>query len=233
MVMENNSQDKGKKHSPEDLADLIDEIDREAKDVTDLVIPEDSIIDDTDLDSKEESMELDPDLFAEEDLQLGLETAEHLAGPSTDMKSVETDSEINTDTTVDTNGKDGRPLAEKEAASSHTEELDTTGMSNDLASIMKNRIEKVVTRLVEERMSNLVKQSSKDSSQGSKEVPGLARKRDIIGKGPNSGLSTNELAILMNKKIEKVVTRKVEEQIPAIAEKIVLETIKKILLSVE
>jgi hypothetical protein len=53
------------------------------------------------------------------------------------------------------------------------------------------------------------------------------------GEKPNSDALANELGTLLNKRMEAIVTRLVEERMPAIVEPIILETIKKLLLSME
>ena len=53
------------------------------------------------------------------------------------------------------------------------------------------------------------------------------------GEKPNSDALANELGTLLNKRMEAIVTRLVEERIPAIVEPIILVTVKKLLLSME
>ena len=53
------------------------------------------------------------------------------------------------------------------------------------------------------------------------------------GEKPNSDALANELGTLLNKRMEAIVTRLVEERMPAIVEPIILETVKKLLLSME
>jgi hypothetical protein len=53
------------------------------------------------------------------------------------------------------------------------------------------------------------------------------------GEKPNSDALANELGTLLNKRMEAIVTRLVEERMPAIVEPIILETIKKLLISME
>lgn len=231
--MENNSQDKKQKHSPEHLADLMEEIDSEISDIKDFIIPEESIIDDMVSGGEEESIELDPELFEEDDLEMELETGEDPTGSSTEIESVEVDSETDTNTSVDGKGTGDELLAEKEAVSSDAEEVTMSGINNDLASIMTKKIEEVVARFIEERMYTTGKQSSKNFFTGTEEVTGLERKLDVYSEKSYLNPSTDELADLMSNRIERIVSRKVEEQMPVIAERIVLEMVKKILMSVE
>ena len=75
------------------------------------------------------------------------------------------------------------------------EKPNSDALANELGTLLNKRMEAIVTRLVEERMSAIVEP--------------------------------------MNKRMEAIATRLVEERLSAIVEPIILETIKKLLLSME
>jgi hypothetical protein len=75
-------------------------------------------------------------------------------------------------------------------------------------------------------------QLSKDPSSNYELVNEVEEKGDE-GEKPNSDALANELGTLLNKRMEAIVTRLVEERMPAIVEPIILETVKKLLLSME
>ena len=238
--MENNAQDnelrerEQQQSANEDLDLLLDSIDTEFTELWDTFLPEESVLEDVALKDNGELAELKSELSEEVDSEFDLETGENSAGSSTEIEYKEEDSKTEMSTLVDDNGEDGKMTVEKETVSSDTEDPPPKkGMGNDLASIMSNKIEEVVTRLVEKRMSAIARQPSKDPPYDHKLESALERQGEADSKKTNLDTSTDELAVLMSMRIEAIVTRLLEKQMPAIAERIILERMKKILLSVE
>jgi len=117
--------------------------------------------------------------------------------------------------------------------STDTEEAATTGKGNDLASIMSDKMNAVINRIVEEKMSAIAGKPCKNSS-GNRELESGVEGRVEVGRQKLEGdLSNDELADLMNSRIEKIVIRILEEQMPAIVERSILDTMKKILLAMK
>ena len=75
-------------------------------------------------------------------------------------------------------------------------------------------------------------QPSKDSSKDYQLVNEVEEKGGE-GERPTSDPLDNELGTLFNKRMEAIMTRLLEERLPAIVEPIVSETIKKLLLSMK
>jgi hypothetical protein len=114
-----------------------------------------------------------------------------------------------------------------------TEEAETTNDANASASILNDKISAIVDRVVEEKISTTAQQSSKNLS-GDSEVKPVVEEQEGFGSQKSEGnLHNDELAALMNSRIEKIVIRTLEEQMPAMIERSISDAIKKILLSMQ
>ena len=82
-------------------------------------------------------------------------------------------------------------------------------------------------------MSAIAAQPCKNSSGDRELESGVEGQVEVGSQKPEGDLSNNELADLMNSRIEKIVIRILEEQMPGIAERSILDAMKKILLSME
>jgi hypothetical protein len=226
-------QDGTRKQVAEDLAHLLDSIDTELVDMEDSVLPEESIKEDMSKGDEDETLELDPELFSEEgDLELDIETAEDSADSSAEIKPQEEDAKTEMDTPVNDKDDEKMPV-EKEKLDTDTEEAETTDDENASASVLGDKISAVVDRVLEEKISAIAQQPSKNLS-GDRELKSGVEEQEEVGSQKSEGdLHNDELAALMNSRIEKIVIRTLEERMPAIIERSISDAIKKILLSMQ
>ncbi len=238
-VMENNlkdneSKDREQKRTANDnLALLLDNIDKETTDLTEVVLKEESLLDDIALGGEKDPVWLDSGLFEGDDLELDLKAADDSARASTEIESKEQDSKNEMDTSVDTEDEDGNNMVDKEVMSEVSEETAVVGASNELASMMNKKIEKVVSRLVEKRISAIAEKSAKNPAEDHESESTVEGQRETDREKIVSDASANELADLMSERIEMIAARLLKEQMPVIAEPIILATMRKILLSME
>jgi hypothetical protein len=230
----NEPQDDTRKQVAEDLAHLLDSIDTELVDMADSVLSEESIREDMSKGDEDETPELDPELFSEEGaLELDVETAEDSADSSTEIQPQAEDAKTEMDTPVNEKDDDEKMVVEKEQLDTDTEEAETTDDVNASASILNDKISAMVDRVVEEKISAITQQPSKNLS-GDSELESRVEEQEEVGSQKSEGdLHNDELANLMNNKMEKIVMRILEEQMPATIERSISEAIKKILLSMQ
>jgi len=238
-VMENNlkdneSKDREQKRTADDnLALLLDSIDKETTDLTEVVLKEESLLDDIALGGEKDPVWLDSGLFEGDDLELDLKAADDSARASTEIESKEQDSKNEMDTSVDIEDEDGNIMVDKEVTNEVSEETAVVGASNELASMMNKKIEKVVSRLVEKRISAIAEKSAKNPAEDHESESTVEGQRETDREKIGSDASANELADLMSERIEMIAARLLKEQMPVIAEPIILATMRKILLSME
>ena len=237
--MENNlkdseSKDREQKRTADDnLALLLDSIDKETTDLTEVVLEEESLLDDMALGGEKDLAWLDSGLFEGDDLESDLKSADDSARASTEIESKEQDSKNEMDTSVDTEDEDENIMVDKEVTSEVSEETAVVGASNELASMMNKKIEEVVSRLVEKRISAIAEKSAKNPADDHESESTVEGQRETNREKIGSDALANELADLMSKRIEMIAARLLKEQMPVIAEPIILETMRKILLSME
>jgi hypothetical protein len=233
-LKENESKDREQKHTADDnLTLLLDSIDKETTDLTEVVLKEESLRDDIALGGEKDLAWLDSGLFEGDDLELDLKSADDSARASTEIESNEQDSKNEMDTSVDTEDEDGNIMVDKEVTSEVSEETAVVGASNELASMMNKKIEKVASRLVEKRISAIGEKSAKNPADDHESESTVEGQRETYREKIGSDALANELADLMSKRIEMIAARLLKEQMPVIAEPIILETMRKILLSME
>ena len=202
------------------------------------------MLDDTALDGEDDLAWLDTGVFESEDLELDLEAPDDSAKASNEIESNQQDS----GTKLDNQGKDEEMLTEKEVVSSK-DDAAMTGTSKDGAvqDTDKTLTEPATTPELEasrffddamgkeqaaEEVPAIDDQLSKDLSSDY-ELVNEVEEKGGEGEKSNSDALANELGTLLNKRMEAMVTRLVEERMPAIVEPIILDTIKKLLLSME
>ena len=78
-LKDNKSKDREQKQIADDLAPLLDSIDKETTDLTEVVLEEESLLDDTALDGEDDLAWLDTGVFESEDLELDLEAPDDSA----------------------------------------------------------------------------------------------------------------------------------------------------------
>jgi hypothetical protein len=230
----NEPQDETRKQVAEHLAHLLDSIDTELVDMADSVLPEESIQEDMSKSDEDETPELDPERFFEdEDFELDIETAEDSANSSTEIQPREEDAKPEMDTSVDDKDDDEKMPVEKEKLDTDTAEPETTDDDNASALILNDKISAIVDRVVEEKISAIAQQPSKNFS-GDRELESGVEEQEEVGSQKSEGnLLKDELATLMNSRIEKIVIRTLEERMPAMIERSISDAIKKILLSMQ
>ena len=232
-LKDNESKDREQEQTADDLAHLLDSIDKETTDLTEVVLEEESLLDDTALDVEKDLGWLDSGLFEGDDLELDLKSVADSARASTEIESKEQDSKNEMDTSVDTEDDDGNIMVDKEVTNELSEETAVVDSSNELASIMNKKIEEVVGRLVEKRISAFAKEPAKNLAEDHESESTVEGQRDTDREKIGSDASANELAGLMSERIEMIAARLLKEQMPVIAERIILETMRKILLSMK
>jgi hypothetical protein len=201
--------------------------------MADLILQDESTMENMSRSDMGESAELDSELSEEEDLQLDSETVEGSSSPSTEIKPKEEVAKTERDTSVDDKDEDENMLVEKQKLSTDTEEAATTVEGNDLASIMSDKMSAFVDRIVEEKMSAIAGQPCKNSSGNREPESGVEGQVEVGSQKLEGDLSNDELADLVNSRIEKIVIRILEEQMTAIVERSILDAMKKILLAME
>jgi hypothetical protein len=233
-LKDSESKDREQKRTADDnLALLLDSIDKETTDLTEVVLEEESLRDDIALGGEKDLAWLDSGLFEGDDLELDLKSADDSARASTEIESKEQDSKNEMDTSVDTEDEDENIMVDKEVTSEVSEETAVVGASNELASMMNKKIEEVVSRLVEKRISAIAEKSAKNPADDHESESTVEGQRETDREKIGSDALANELADLMSKRIEMIAARLLKEPMPVIAEPIILETMRKILLSME
>ena len=237
-VMENNLKDneskdtEQKQTADEDLALLLDTIGKEINGMTDSVLPEESLLDDTDVSGEDKLAELTRELLETDALESDLESVDDSAGPLDGVEPVDENPETKLDTLLDNQGEDEKMLVEKkdvsvqgpnkrEAAPLNTSEVESTRPINDVV----GKVEVV------EEVAAIDSHLSKNPSSSNELKTKVEGMRDAEVEESHSDDSINELAVFMNKRMEEVLARLVEERMPAMVERTMIKTIKKILLS--
>ena len=224
--MENSLEDKKpkerrEKQAVDDLSILLDSIDTEINDLTDFSLPDESLLNDMDLGAEEELTELDPELLEEDSsvLEMDSESGKDLIGPAAEIEPADEGSENELSTSVDNQAEEEIMLAE----AANTPEVATSTPVDDSTAKVE----------VVEKTATVDKPPSESPSTGYELEPEVEGKRDTDRQKSDSDNTIDELAALMNKKMEETLGRLVEEKMPDIVERIILRTIKKILLSME
>ena len=244
-LKDNESKDREQKQTADDdLALLLDSIAKEATDLAEVVLEEESLLDDMALSGEDDLAWLDSGLFEDDDFESDLEAPDDSARASTEIETKEQDS----GTKLDNQGGEEKKLTEKEVVSSK-DDAAMTGTSKDGAVQGTDKtltgpattLELEASRFLDDVMGKeqsaeevpaIDDQLSKDPSSDY-ELVNEVEEKGGEGEKPNSDALANELGTLLNKRMEAIVTRLVEERMPAIVEPIILETVKKLLLSME
>lgn len=265
-LKDHESKDEKQKQKADDLPTLLESIAKETTDLTEVVLEEESLLEDMFLNGEDDLAWLDSGLFEGDDFESDLEAPDDSAGASTEIKTKGQDSE----TKLDNQGEEEKMLTEKEVLSSE-DDTAMTGKSNDgeAQGADKTPTGSATTLGVEDTIPfddaiwkehataefpTIDDQPSKDSSRDHQLVNEVEEK-GVEGEKPTSDALPNELGTLLNKKMEAIATRLVEERMsaiiepmnkrieviasrlveertPAIVEPIILDTIKKLLISI-
>jgi len=217
---------------------LLDSIDKETTDLTEVVLEEESLLDDIDLGGEKDLPWLDSGVYEGVDFESDLKSADDSVAPLPEVEPVDEDS----GTEIDSQGEEEKMLTEKEVVSSK-DDAAMTGASKDGAVQGTDKtLTGPATTPLDEAMEEIIQakeavpaiddQLSIDPSSDY-ELVNEVEEKGGEGEKPNSDALANELGTLLNKRMEAIVTRLVEERMPAIVEPIILETVKKLLLSME
>jgi len=265
-LKDNESKDEKQKQTADDLAALLDSIHKETTDLTEVVLEEESLLDDMALSGEDDLAWLDSGVFEGDDFESDLEAPDDSARASTEIETKGQDSV----TKLDSQGEEEKMLTEKDVVSSK-DDAAMTGMSKDGA--VQGTDKKLtgpattpdleVSRFLDDAMGKdqaagevhaIDDQLSTNPSSDSELVNEVEEKRGEAEK-PNLDALSNKLGTLlnkrmeviatrlveermsaivepMNKRMEVIATRLVEERMSAIVEPIILETIKKLLISI-
>ena len=245
-LKDNESKDREQKQiADDDLALLLDSIDKETTDLTEVVLEEESLLDDIDLGGEKDLPWLDSGVFEGVDFESDLKSADDSVAPLPEVEPVDEDS----GTEIDSQGEDEKMLTEKEVVSSK-DDAAMTDTSKDGAVQGTDKTltgpattpDSEVSRSLDEAMGKEQAaeevpasddQLSIDPSSSDYELVNEVEEKGGEGEKLNSDALANELGTLLNKRMEAIATRLVEERMSAIVEPIVLETIKKLLISME
>jgi hypothetical protein len=265
-LKDHESKDEKQKQKADDLATLLDSIANETTDLTEVVFEEESLLEDMFLNGEDDLAWFDSGVFEGDDLESGLEAPDDSARAPATIDTEEQDSE----TKFDNQGEEEKMLTEKEVLSSE-DDTAMIGMSNDGAAQGADKTptgtattpgaedtipfhDPMWKEQATEEFPTIDDQPSKNSSRDHQLVNEVEEQGDE-GEKPTSDALPNELGTLLNKKIEAIASRLVEERMsaivepmnkrmeviasrlveermPAIAEPIILDTIKKLLISI-
>ena len=275
-LKENQSKEREQKQTADDdLALLLDTIEKETTDLTETVLEEESLLDDMALNGEDDLALLDSGALAGDDFELDRETLDDSARASTEIEPKEQDS----GTKLDNQGEDEQMLTENEVVSSKddaamtdtskvgavqftdkkltepaatTPELEATRALDDAMGKEQatEAVPAIDDQLSEDLFSDYELADEFEEKSGEEAVPAIDDQlsEDPVSdyeladefeeKGgeaekPNLNALSDELGALLNERMEAIVTRLLEERLPVIVEPIILQTIKKLLKSSE
>jgi pSer/pThr/pTyr-binding forkhead associated (FHA) protein len=239
----NESKDAKQQQTADDLARLLYSIDKETIDPTEVVLEEESLLDDMALSGEDDLAWLDSGLFEGDDFESDLEAADDSASASTEIETKEQDS----GTKLENQGGEGKMLSEKDmliikdnnAVKETSKDKAPQGTDKPLpgpATTPEVEVPRSLDDAMEEVFQATGEAPAVDDQSSNNPFSDSEFVNEFEGKGdederPNLDDLANKLNTLMNKRIETIATRLVEERMPAIVEPIILETIKKLLIS--
>jgi len=244
-LKDNETKDEKEKQTADDLATLQDSITKETTNLTEVVLEEQSLLDDMVLNGEDDLVWLDSGVFEGDDFESDLEAPDNSAGASTEIETKGQDS----GTKLDNQGEEEKIVTEKNVASSK-DDAATKDMSKGGATQGNEKKLAVPAttpglggpRPLDDAMDEVIQAAGEvpaiddqlfNNPSGDSEL--VNEVGENVGEGEKSDLDAlaNKLDTLLNKKIEAIAIRLVEERIPAIVEPIILNTIKKLLISME
>ena len=267
-LKDNESKDEKQKQTADDLAPLLDSIAKETTDLTEVVLEEESLLDDMALNGEGDLTLFDSGLFEGDDFESDLEAPDDSARASTEIETKGQDSR----TKLDNQGGEEKMLTEKDVVSSK-DDAAMTGTSNDGAVQGTDKKltgpattpELEVPRPLDDAMEEVIQEAGEvpaiddllfDNPSSDSELVNEVEEKGGEGEKPDLDDLANKLDTLLNERMEAIATRLVEERMSAIVEPmnkrmeviatrlvkermlfivepIILETIKKLLISMK
>jgi pSer/pThr/pTyr-binding forkhead associated (FHA) protein len=234
-----------KQAADDDLALLLDTIEKETTDLTEAVLVEESLLDDMAPSGEDDLASLDSGVLEGDDFELDHEALDDSARASTEIETKEQDS----GTKLDNQGEDEQMLTENEVVSSKDDAAmtDTSedgaiqGTDKKLTGPAATTPELETTRAFDDAMGKeqateafpAIDDQLSEDPFSDYELVNEVEEKGGEGEQPNLNALADELGVLLNERMEAIVTRLVEERMPAIVEPIILQTIKKLLKSRE
>jgi pSer/pThr/pTyr-binding forkhead associated (FHA) protein len=245
-LKDNESRDgEQKQAADDDLALLPDTIEKETTDLTEAVLVEESLLDDMAPSGEDDLASLDSGVLEGDDFELDHEALDDSARASTEIETKEQDS----GTKLDNQGEDEQMLTENEVVSSKDDAAmtDTSkdgavqGTDKKLTGPAATTPELETTRALDDAMGKeqateavpAIDDQLSEDPFSDYELVNEVEEKGGEGEQPNLNALADELGVLLNERMEAIVTRLVEERMPAIVEPIILQTIKKLLKSRE
>jgi pSer/pThr/pTyr-binding forkhead associated (FHA) protein len=245
-LKDNESKDgEQKQAADDDLALLLDTIEKETTDLTEAVLVEESLLDDMAPSGEDDLASLDSGVLEGDDFELDHEALDDSARASTEIETKEQDS----GTKLDNQGEDEQMLTENEVVSSKddaamtdtSEDGAVQGTDKKLTGPAATTPELETTRALDNAMGKeqateafpAIDDQLSEDPFSDYELVNEVEEKGGEGEQPNLNALADELGVLLNERMEAIVTRLVEERMPAIVEPIILQTIKKLLKSRE
>ena len=267
-LKENESKEREQKQAADDLSTLLDSIAKETTDLTEVVLEEEFLLDDMALNGEDNLARLDSGVFEGDDFELDLEEPDGSARASAEIETKGHDS----GTKLDNQSEEEKMLSEKDMVSSKddaamkdtskdkaaqgTDKEPTAPATTPELEVPRPRdyaIEEVIQSAGEvpaiddllfdnpSSDSELVNEAEEKGGDGKKPaLDDLGNKVDTLLNKRIEAIATRLVeermsAIVepMNKRMEAIATRLVKERMPSIVEPIILKTIKKLLISME
>jgi len=265
---DNESKDEKQKQTADDLAALLDSIAKETTDLTEVVLEEESLLDDMALNGENGLPWLDAGVFEGDDFVSDLEEPDDSARASTAIETKGHDS----GTKLDNQGGEEKMLSEKDVVSSKdnaamkdtSKDKAAQGTDKELT-VPATTPELEVPRPLDDAMEEVIQEAGEvpaiddllfDNPSSDSELVNEVEEKGGEGEKPDLDDLANKLDTLLNKRIEAIATRLVEErmsaivepmnkrmeviatrlvkeQMSSIVEPIILETIKKLLISIK
>jgi len=267
-LKDNESKDEKQQQTADDLATVLDSIAKETTDLTEVVLEEESLLDDVALNGENDLAWLDSGVFEGDDFVSDLEEPDDSARASTAIETKGHDS----GTKLDNQGGEEKMLSEKDEVSSKDDAAmndvrkdgaahgtdktlpgPATAPELEVPRPLDDAMEEVIQEAGEVPAiddllfdnpfsdSELVNEVEEKGGEGEKaDLDDLANKLDKLLNKRIEAIATRLVeermsAIFepMNKRMEVIATRLVKERMPSIVEPIILETIKKLLISMK
>jgi pSer/pThr/pTyr-binding forkhead associated (FHA) protein len=244
-LKDNESKDENQKQTADDLATLQDSIAKETTDLTEVVVEEESLLDDMALNGENELPWLDSGVFEGDDFVPGLEEPDDSARVSTAIETKGHDLA----TKLDNQGGEEKMLTEKDevsikddAAMNDVRKDGAAHGSDKKLTVPATTPELEVSRPLDDAMEEVIQEAGEvpsiddllfDNPSGDSELVNEVEEKGGEGEKPDLDDLAKKLDTLLNKRIEAIATRLVKEQMSSIVEPIILETIKKLLISMK
>ena len=266
-LKDNESKEEKQKQTADDFASLLESIAKETTDLTEVVLEEESLLGDMALSGEDDLAWLDSGVFEGIDFESDLEAPDDSASASTEIDTKGQDS----GTKLDNQGGEEKMMTEKDVVSSK-DDAAIKDMSKDGAdqgtdkklTVPATKPELKGPRPVDDAVQEVIQEAGEvpaiddqsfNNPSSDSELVKEVEEKGGEGEKPSSDALANKLGTLLNKRMEAIATRLVEERMsaivdpmnkrmeviaahlveermPAIVEPIILDTINKLLISI-